>query len=122
MSRRTTSFSPLNAISKSMENVPTKSCRVDVGTWGRRYRCSEDRNRGNITLENIKGIDLSIPFFFVPTSPRLPESCFRPRICGYLVENEYRLNRGAIVIPVHVFIHERGEQQQEFRAECGDFR
>jgi len=55
-----------------MENVPTKSCRGDVGTWGRRHRCRQNRNRGNATLENTKGIGRPIPSTFVPTSPRLP--------------------------------------------------
>ena len=49
---------------------------MDVGTWGRRYRCREGRDRGEATLESTKGIDHPIPFVFVPTSPRLPEPYF----------------------------------------------
>ncbi len=75
-------FSPFRAGGNSMENVPTRSCRVDVGTRGRRYECREDRNRGKTTLGNTKGIGLPIPFGFVPTSPRLPES----RILGILAQ------------------------------------
>ena len=63
-----------------MENVPTKSCRVDVGTRGRKYWWRKDASHGHITLESTKGISLPIPSTFVPTSPRLPESPVSPRL------------------------------------------
>lgn len=53
--------------------MPRRTSRVDVGTWGRAFRCPEDRNRGKAKLENTKGIGHPIPRTFVPTSPRLPE-------------------------------------------------
>src|ERR1035437_2624755 len=72
MFRRTSSFSLVRASDDRLENVPTTSCRGDVGTWGRIYRCREDATHGRIMLENIMGIGLPIPFNFVPSSPRLP--------------------------------------------------
>ena len=66
------------AVGNSVENMPAKSYRVDMGTRRRNYWCRKDANHGDTTRDKAKGIDLSMPYTFIPSSTRLPSGTGAP--------------------------------------------